>query len=73
LKAECLQKLGRLPEALESSTRAIALAPEAGAYYAQRSSIHLALGDKQRARADAQAAARLGAKLNPDFLKMLNP
>lgn len=58
-------------EALAEFEKAIAIKPE-GRFYLNRARCHYMLGDRQKARDDAQTAQRLGAAVGQDFLNLLN-
>lgn len=71
----CLQKLNRPREALTEHDEAIRIVPAGdprrAGYLLNRSYAWSALGDRDRARADAVDAAGLGAVVNPAYLKRL--
>jgi lipoprotein NlpI len=58
-------------EALADYNRAIELSP-LGDYYVSRSMCYYNLGNKEKAKEDAQAALQKGAKLPESFRKLLN-
>ncbi len=68
-----LQRLGRHREAVAAFDQAIgAIRPgdaKLGGYYLARSYSWLALHDRARAQADAREAQRLGAKVDPGYLR----
>ena len=70
-----LAALNRYREALDAFDRAIRIAPEnlnsRSDYYYNRSRTWWALGDKTRALADAQEARRLGAAIDPGYLRAI--
>jgi tetratricopeptide (TPR) repeat protein len=70
-----LQRLGRHQEAIAAYDRAIASATQGNAgvpgWYLARSYSWSALHDRARALADAREAARLGAKVDPGYLRGL--
>jgi hypothetical protein len=53
-------------------TKAIAINPEPGYYYYNRSLCYFALGDKANARADAVVATQKGMSFADDYRKSLN-
>ncbi len=72
---EVLRQMGRHQEAIAAFDRAIGSAPpgaaDLGAYHLARSYSWLALKDRARALADAREAQRLGAKVDPAYLRSL--
>jgi len=70
-----LERLGRHTEAIDAFNRAIADAPHGspkiGPFYLARSYSWVALKDRVRALADAREALRLGAKVDPAYLRSL--
>jgi len=70
-----LHQLGRYPEAVAEYDEAIRRVPNgdprSGAYYLYRSYAWSALGRRERARADAQEAARMGVTIDPAYLRTL--
>jgi tetratricopeptide (TPR) repeat protein len=70
-----LQELNRHREAIPAYDEAIRAAPSGEprlwGYYQYRSYSWLALGDRRRALADAQEAARRGAPVDPAYLRQL--
>jgi len=65
------RKLGRHQESLEWMDKAIAIKPEFGDYYLYRSQTHMLLGDRVKARADADRAVQLGVKVAEGYLASL--
>lgn len=57
-------------EALADFEKAIAIKPQ-GRFYLNRSRAHFVLGDKQKAREDAQTAQRLGTAVPKDYQQLL--
>ena len=70
-----LQELNRQREAIPEYDEAIRTAPRGdrrlGEYYLKRSYAWWALHDRTRARSDVQDAVRLGAKVEPSYLREL--
>jgi len=70
-----LATLKRYREAVDAFDRAIQLAPQAlnsrGDYYYNRGRTWWVLGDKARALGDAQEARRLGAAIDPGFIRAI--
>jgi protein O-mannosyl-transferase len=72
LRAVCSMNLKKFAEALQYSDKAIGLNPSQATFYLNRCYIYFSLGDRQKARADADQAEKLGAKVNPALLTALN-
>ena len=71
-KGQTLQQLKRFPEAEAFINQSIQLAPQNGTYYLTRAYLYRDLGDKARARQDANQAQALGVKVDPGFMSSLN-
>jgi tetratricopeptide (TPR) repeat protein len=75
LLADALQRLNRHQEAIAEIDKAIGAArpgdQRLGGYYLARSQAWWALRDRGRALADAREAQRLGAKVDPAYLRAL--
>lgn len=67
----CYQNLGRFQESLPWFDAAIALKPQTGFYYLNRSYSYNALRNIPKAREDAQKALQLGQQVPPSYLKSL--
>jgi Tfp pilus assembly protein PilF len=72
---ETLQRLSRHPEAIDAFNRSISAAAgqndRLAGHYLARSYSWVALRDRARALADAREAQRLGAKVDPAYLRSL--
>lgn len=73
LAAACYMNQQKYDTALVCSENAIGLDPTVGAFYFNRCYIHFFLGEKGKARSDAEKAMRSGMKMDPAFVRQLQP
>jgi tetratricopeptide (TPR) repeat protein len=73
LAAACYMNQKKYDTALICSENAIGLDPSVGSFYFNRCYIHFFLGEKEKARSDAEKAQRMGMKMDPAFVKQLKP
>jgi len=73
LAAACYMNQKKYDSALICSGNAIGLDPTVGSFYFNRCYIHFFLGEKEKARSDAEKAMRSGMKMDPAFVKQLQP
>jgi protein O-mannosyl-transferase len=66
------QNLNRHEDAIKDFTMAIQMKPDEALYYINRSLSHFRLGDKTNALNDAQTSARLGNKVDPNYITAIN-
>ncbi len=67
----CYQNLGKFEESLIWFGKAIALKPQSGFYYLNRSYSYNALKDLDKARQDVNKARQLGTQIPPAYLQAL--
>jgi tetratricopeptide (TPR) repeat protein len=63
--------IDRYELAIADFTAVIKLDPKNGKAYNNRAVAHWRAGERQKARADAQEAQKLGISVNPEFLKQI--
>jgi tetratricopeptide (TPR) repeat protein len=73
LAAACYMNQKKYDTALICSGNAIGLDPTVGSFYFNRCYIYFFLGEKEKARSDAEKAMRSGMKMDPAFIKQLEP
>ena len=71
LRGLCFGRLNNNQEALADFTRAILINPKVGAYFQNRSYLLSRIGDRPGALRDILKAQELGARVDPDYIKML--
>jgi tetratricopeptide (TPR) repeat protein len=73
LAAACYMNQKKYDTALICSGNAIGLDPTVGSFYFNRCYIYFFLGEKEKARSDAEKAMRSGMNMDPAFIKQLEP